>query len=234
MSLPENPIASLLRGAMVEAQQESAHAAATLVAVACGYLLPHVTQTDVEEGVVFLDFHSPWRRLNGKRLPTWEQTQALRRVRQALRNYYTRFPKPAFPVMVLYNCPRCTKGGLCQEMLEEGHKQEWLKRVQDAIDRRGWVAGMLDLLPFGTATVPVIVVHGYLIDKQTAKPITAQEFQVFAEEFGKLVPGQLCLEVRRCERCQKGKQIKTDFCTEAGGPPDPTQPAGDDNQSFAA
>lgn len=228
MSEPEHPIASLLQGAITAGLQGTAHVAVSMVAVACGYLLPHAAHViTAEDGVVEVVLHSPWRTLRGKPLPRKTQGKAMRQVQRALDNYFRLFPKSQLPTIVLFNCPRCVRGDLCDDVRSAMEQRAAIKRVQDALDAKGWTAGSLDMLPAVQSAPYVVVVHGYLIDKQTVKPVTDAAWADFAKGFreGALVGDQPRVLVKRCVQCQQAKHSKDEAC--------PPQQSSEEGQSFA-
>lgn len=234
MKAPSNPLAGLLQAAIDESSKTTAHAAVSLAAVACGYMLPQATLVECLGGRVLLDFHSPWRNLKGKPLPPAEQGKAARKVKQVMERHYRLFPQAGFPDVSFLNCPKCVRGGICAKRHVENLRLQAVKRVQDAIDNQGWTAGLLSVVEPMTAQVTVML-HGHLLDKQTAKPVTDEEFAAFADAFDKQQKvegfGQSGILVKRCQRC--------DHAAVPSDVPDPTpsptdQPVSGDSQSFAA
>lgn len=233
MSKPENPIASLLATALLEGQKEAAHAAVTMISVACGCLIPQVTAPDLEpsgEGLV-MEFHSPWRSFTRKALPRDQQSATLRKVRLALNRYYQLFPDTALPPIRLRNCAICVARApqCCEAMLRQDWRRRCIKVVQDAIDRQGWVVGSLDVSDKDRLLVEA---HGYLLNAKTSKPVTGPEWEAFAQMFDAtpMGPDNTRLRVQRCAKCAKKPAFPV-----PGMPADPTPDAGGcDSQSFAA
>jgi len=232
----EHAVAGLLQKAIDEGTKEATHAAVEMMSAACGYLLPRVSSVDVnlKNGHARIEFHSPWRSLNRKPLPKTQQRVALLKVRLALTRYFRLFPQSAVPPISVVNCPTCISRApiKCAEMAWQEWRQRCTKVVQDAIDQKGWVAGSLDV---DKAHGRRVEIHGYLIDAKTAKPVSAVEWEAFAQMFDAalLGPDQQKIQVVRCQKCARKSAAIMNGIEQADRPsPDAQDSCG--SQSFAA